>query len=176
MDSNHRPRSYQDRSQWVSFRKVLRSQHFTNVHRRSSIDCPVFLAITSCESGYERFVRSTARLPWRGFKTTSHGVISDSDHTRTTLIADLNWSTRYCSTILPARVIASWPVDVSDSPTVTAVPIPQVCGWLPQASTNAHIAGLAHALFETLPCALEVRKSAHSAINPRRLSKRSLLA
>ena len=65
----------------------------------------------------------------------------------------------------PAQ-LATWLVESPASPTVMAVPIPWVCGRLPQARADGHIAGLAHALFETFPCVLEARNWAHASIQP----------
>ena len=111
------------------------------------------------------------------FTTKTHSVMSDSAYTSTkshrepeldptSLLLNNSASRRNCD-------MAS---GVSASPTVMAVPIPWVCGRPPQARADGHIAGLAHALFETFPWVLEARNWAHASINPRRLSKRSLLA
>ena len=111
------------------------------------------------------------------FTTTTHSVMSDSAYTSTKshrepeldptlLLFNNSASQRNCG--MASGVFAS--------PTVMAVPIPWVCGRLPQTRADGHIAGLAHALFETFPCVLEARNSAHAFISPRRLWKRSLLA
>ena len=152
MDSNHRPRSYQDRSQGASFQKVVKCWHFTSVLKRSSIDCAAFHGIPGTNPALRG---SKERRNAPGVRFTRH---QRQRHEQLCLHRHyVNRSPELVrlairSTIRPSSVIAAWLVGLSASPTATAMPIPWARGRFPKARGDGHISGLTHALFETHPC------------------------